>query len=154
MVRGKTPLSYKPISVGLIFLIVALLMSIVGLHKVPVGYSSSGFLEPGNYTLGTKSFENNYLDYNRTLVLTSTNASILVSDDGSSARLMNVTSRITLNPTDRPYIDVLSGNVSYTYKATAWKYPYSSIAIPAFVFMVVGTVLVFVGYIRLNSGRR
>ncbi|NJF26094.1 hypothetical protein [Thermococcus sp. Bubb.Bath] len=154
MVHRKTPLSYKPISVGLIFLVVALLMSIVGLHKVPVEYENSGTLGPGNYTLGNNSFENGYLGYNRTLVLTSSNASIIVGEAGSPTRSMNITSNVTLNPKDRPSLEVLSGNVSYTYRARAWKYPYSLLAIPAFIFMLVGTVLVFVGYIHLNSRRR
>jgi len=154
MALGKTPLSYKPISVGLILLVFALLMSIVGLHKIPVEYYHSGTLGPGNYTLGNDSFENGYLVYNRTLVLTSSNASIIVREADSPARPMNLTSNVTLNPNDRPFLKILSGNVSYTYKARAWRYPYSALAIPAFVLMLVGTVLVFVGYVRLNSKRR
>ena len=153
MASSQTPFSYWPIKVGLLLLVLALLTSIVGLHKVPVSYSESGTLGPGFHFLGNDSFEYRHFYGNRTLELSSENASIVVSWEGSKPYALNLTTNITISPGGRPTVNVISGNVSYTYEVTSWEYPYSSLAVPSLAAMVLGTMLVFIGYLKLKGGR-
>ncbi len=153
MKLSQTPFSYWPVKVGFLLLILALLMSAIGLHKAPVHYSESGTLGVGLHTLGNESFEYNHVYANRTLELSSNNASIIVSWEGSKAYQLNLASNITISPQGRPTVNVISGNVSYTYRVTAWDYPYSFLALPSLISMIMGTMLVFIGYLKLRQGR-
>jgi hypothetical protein len=147
---SQTPFSYWPIKLGFALLVLALLMSIVGLHKVPVTYSQSGILGQGSAVLGNESFENDHLYADRTLYLSSHNASMIVSW-GDEKYPLNLTTNVTLKPAGRPTVNVFSGNVSYRYEVAAWEYPYSSLALPALVAMLTGTILIFVGYLRFRE---
>ena len=153
MKLSQTPFSYWPIKVGLVLLLLALLGSIVGLHKAPVRYSESGTLGPGVHVLGNGSFEYKHFYANRTLELSSENASVVISWEGSKAYKLNLTTNITISPQGRPRVNVISGNVTYKYEVTSWEYPYSSLAVPSLIAMVLGTMLVFVGYLKLKGGR-
>ncbi len=152
MKLSQTPFSYWPIKLGVTLLFLALLTSIIGLHKVPVNYSDSGTLGPGIHVLGNGSFEYNYFYANRTLELSSKNASLIISWEGSKAYTLNLTTNITISPAGRPIIKVISGNVSYKYEVRSWKYPYSFLAVPSLLAMVLGTMLVFIGYLKLKGG--
>ncbi|ASJ01349.1 hypothetical protein [Thermococcus gorgonarius] len=153
MKSAKKILFYKPVIIGLVFLFVALIMSLIGLHSSVVEYTHSDSLGPGNYTLGDSSFENSYLGYNRTLILSSNNASVVVIENDVPTQDINVTSTVTLNLRGRPSIEVFYGELNYTYKAKAISYPYSNLAIPGFIFMIAGTSLIIAGYVSLNSRR-
>lgn len=148
---SQTPFSYWPVRLGFILIVLALLTSIVGLHKVPVGYTASGTLGKGVHTIGNDTFENDHLYADRTLKLASENASLTVTW-GTSSYPLNLTGNVTLKPNGQPTVEVISGNVSYEYSATSWRYPYASLAVPALILMIVGTVLLYVGYIRFKGG--
>ncbi|WP_297418590.1 hypothetical protein [Thermococcus sp.] len=145
------PFSFWPIKFGLTFLFLALFLSVIGLHKVPITYEQSGKLGPGYHLLGNDSFENNYLYANRTLQLSSSNASLEIYW-GSQEYPLNLTTSVTLKPAGRPAVRVISGEVSYRYKASSWRYPYAFLAIPALFSVMIGSVLVFVGYIKFKQG--
>ena len=148
---SSNPFSFWPIKLGLALLFLALFLSLVGLHKVPVTYEQSGELGPGYHLLGNDSFEYNHLYANRSLRLGSSNASIDVYW-GDQSYSLNLTTNVSLKPAGRPAVKVLSGNVSYTYRASSWEYPYDFLAIPALLSVMVGSVLVFVGYIKFRQG--
>jgi len=147
----SNPFSFWPIKFGLILLFLALFLSIIGLHKVPVTYDQSGELGPGYHLLGNGSFEENHLQANRTLWLSSNNASIEVYW-GDQSYPLNLTANVTLKPAGRPAIKVISGEVSYHYRASSWRYPYAFLAVPALLSVMVGSIFVFIGYIRFKQG--
>ncbi len=149
---GSRPFSYWPIKVGLLLIVSALLMSVIGLHKSPVRYSESGVLGPGFHLLGNGSFEDSHFYSNRTLELYSRNASVVISWEGSREYSLNITADIRIHPSGRPRVKVISGNVSYTYEVLSYEYPYSDLALPALVTTILGTILVFVGYLKLKGG--
>jgi len=151
MKPSKTPFSYRPIKVGLILLFLALFTSAAGLYKSPVHYSQSGTMGVGVHVLGNESFEYNHTDAVRTLELSSKNASVVLRWEGSPDYPFKLTTNITIRPQGRPIINVTSGNVTYTYNVTAWEYPYSSLALPSLVFAIMGTILVFTGYIKFKQ---
>ena len=148
---SQTPFSYWPVRLGFILIVLALLMSVVGLHKTSVGYTVSGTMGKGFYTIGNDTFEKEHLYADRTLRLSSRNASLTITW-GTSNYPLNLTGNVTLKPGGQPSVEVISGNVSYEYNATSWHYPYASLAVPALILMVTGTVLVYVGYIRFKGG--
>ncbi len=148
---SSNPFSFWPIKLGLALLFLALFLSIVGLHKVPVTYEQSGELGPGYHLLGNDSFENSYLYANRSLQIGSSNASLELYW-GNQSYPLNLTTNVTLKPAGRPAVKVLSGNVSYRYEAESWRYPYAFLAVPALLSVMIGSVLVFVGYIRFKQG--
>jgi len=137
---------------GLVFLLVAFMLSAIAVFHTQVHhYSSSGSLRPGQYTLGNNSFENSYSVSNRTLVLKSRNATVGVLS-GMNYTTYNISGRLVLHPSDRPVVDVLKGNVSYVYNATGVGYPSSNLAIPALIFAIVGTIFAWVGLMRVFRG--
>ena len=137
---------------GFILLILAMLFSAVAITYTQLHHSSSsGTLGEGQHVIGNGSFESFYSITNRTLVIESNNASVGVLY-GANYTQYNLTGRVTLHPTDRPTIDVYSGNVTYVYNVTGVGYPYSNLAFPALVFAVVGTVLAWVGFERVLRG--
>jgi hypothetical protein len=154
MPHSRPLFSYWPITVGFILIVLALLMSLVGLHKVPAVYHEAGNLGPGYYQLGNESFEMRHVNAYRNLSLSSTNASVQISWEGSPVYNLTLTTNVTLSPGYRPALKVISGNVSYSYTVKGVSYPYSFLALPSLLSMVVGSVMVFVGYIRLKEVQR
>ncbi len=138
----------RVLSLGLLMLILALVLSAVASFVVEDKvYSQSGELGPGEYTLGNESFESKYLYPNRTLVLTSNNATLLVSSGENHS--YNLTGQLVLYPNERPDVVVYNGSVSYTYRVKALDYPYSDLSIPALILAVVGgSVFLWVGYAK------
>ncbi|WP_297497545.1 hypothetical protein [Thermococcus sp.] len=88
---------------------------------------------------------------NRSLRLSSKNASIMVSW-GPNYTLYNLTGNLTLHPGERPTVNVFKGEVNYSYEVKGVEYPYSDLAIPAFVFAIVGTILAWIGLERTLRG--
>jgi hypothetical protein len=136
---------------GFSFLLIALVLSAVSVfYSNPLSYFQSGSLDNGQYTLGNSSFEEHIIT-NRTLILSSDNASVALTW-GTNSTTYNVTGQIILHPGSRPTINVFKGRVNYTYTARGVEYPYSDLAIPAFVFAIVGTILAWIGLERILRG--
>ncbi|WP_232460715.1 MULTISPECIES: hypothetical protein [Thermococcus] len=142
----RDAMSYPLLRVGLIMLILALLISIAGFYRVNKTYSASGTLGEGMHYLGDDKFENEYLYHNRTLVLYSSNANLSLLQGAEMTNYTLVDREITLHPEERPVIYVFNGSVNYTYNATAVDYPYAVYSLFAFVLMLVGVVMAFLGY--------
>ncbi|NJE08222.1 hypothetical protein E3E31_06755 [Thermococcus sp. M39] len=148
MTTFRKAINYPLIKGGLIFLALALLLSIVSMYSVEKSYSSEGTLSIGHHIIGDENFENNYFITNRTLILSSQNASVIVIQKGKINSYILKNQSVYLNPTSQPEISVESGNVSYSYKVYGIDYPYSLLSLLAFVFMIVGSALSVYGYIR------
>ncbi|MBP1911589.1 hypothetical protein [Thermococcus stetteri] len=137
----------RVLSLGLFMVVLALVLSAVASFVVEdKSYSQSGELGPGEYALGNESFESKYLYPNRTLVLTSDNATLLVSSGEN--RSYNLRGKIVLHPEGKPNVVVYNGSVSYTYSVKALNYPYSDLSIPALILALVGSVFLWVGYAK------
>ncbi len=145
----KMAFRYTPIRVGFVLLILALLMALAGMYGVNKSYHEKGVLKKGLNKMGDDSFETAYYQYNRTLVLTSSNGTVVVN---------NVTYYIdgTLNLSfiSRPNVELVSGNVSYEYTSMAVDYPFASLSFIAFLLFLTGFVLSTIGYIRMISDLR
>ncbi|ALM75789.1 MULTISPECIES: hypothetical protein [Thermococcus] len=152
MTTFRKAINYPLIKGGLIFLALALLLSLVSMYSVEKSYFSQGTLGVGHHIIGDKEFESNYFVINRTLIISSQNASVVVIQRGkiNSYTLNNQSVRLT--PTSQPEIRVESGNVSYSYRVYGVDYPYSLLSLLAFVFMIVGSALSVYGYIRFMEG--
>ncbi len=132
---------------GLVFLFIALVLSAVSVFCYrTVHYSSSGTLGTGQHVLGDEAFEG-YEVTNRTLVLSSENASFSLLWGNYTSH--NLSGRITLHPSGRPVINVYRGELNYTYEVTARRYPYVDLSIPALIFAITGTIFAWVGLERL-----
>jgi len=140
---------YPHIKVGFLLLVLALLIAVAGTYGVERDYHESGSLKPGLQVLGDGDFEHAYYTYNRTLVLKSENARVVVNNITYSFK-----GAINLSPTSRPWIEVVFGNVSYDYTSKAVDYPFAPFSIIAFLFFIVGLVLSIIGYVRLISDLR
>ncbi|ASJ06313.1 hypothetical protein A3L08_02680 [Thermococcus pacificus] len=142
----RDAMGYPVLRAGIILLVLALLISIAGLYRVDKSYSSSGTLGEGMHYLGDDKFENEYLYHNRTLTLSSTNATISLLQGSEMYNYTLVNDSVTLHPEMRPAIYVFNGEVNYTYDARAIDYPYAVYSIGAFVIMLAGIALSFIGY--------
>ncbi|MBO8174074.1 MAG: hypothetical protein H0Z18_02315 [Thermococcus sp.] len=152
MTTFRRALNYPLIKGGLVFLALALLLSLVSMYSVEKSYSSQGTLGVGHHVIGDKDFENNYFITNRTLVLSSQNASVIVIQKGRINSYILKNKSVRLNPISQPEISVESGNVSYLYRVYGVDYPYSLLSLLAFVFMIVGSALSVYGYIKFMEG--
>ncbi len=151
MVSFSTVFRSRVFLLGFSFILLALLMSAVAVfHFTPLEYSKTGTMGSGQYLLGNSTLEGATVT-NRTLTLSSKNASVEVVVNGHYTAY-NITGNLTLHPDGRPYVDVLSGCVTYTYRVSALDYPYSSLAIPAFVLAIVGTILAWLGLEKALRG--
>ncbi|AHF81061.1 hypothetical protein [Thermococcus paralvinellae] len=152
MTTFRKALNYPLIKGGLMFLALALLLSFVSMYSVEKSYSSEGTLGIGHHIIGDENFENKYFITNRTLILSSQNASVIVIQKGKINSYILRNQSVNLNPTSQPEISVKSGNVSYSYRVYGVDYPYSLLSLLAFVFMIVGGALSMYGYIRFMEG--
>jgi len=133
---------------GLAFLFIALVLSAVSVFCYrTVHYSTSGTIGIGRHVLGNETFEN-YEVVNRTLVLSSENASFSILW-GSNYTSYNLSGRITLHPPGRPIVDVFEGKLNYTYEVSARRYPCADLSIPALILAVAGTIFAWVGLERI-----
>ena len=148
MTTFRKALSYPLIKGGLLFLALALLMSLISMYTVEKSYYSEGTLGVGHHVIGNKDFENNYFITNRTLVISSQNASVVVIQKGKINSYILRNQSVSLNPTSQPEISVESGNVRYSYRVYGVDYPYLPLSLLAFVFMIVGSALSVYGYIK------
>ncbi|WP_297548477.1 hypothetical protein [Thermococcus sp.] len=140
--------------VGLLMLLLAMILSAVAVFQTGhPHYSSSGVLGPGNYTLGNYTFETKYFYLNRTLELSSRNATVKLSW-GNFTRVYNLSGNFTFSPNNQPKVMVINGTVTYTYRVKGVSYPYSDLAIPAAILAFAGTVFLWVGYVNAFRGRR
>ncbi len=154
----RDALSYPVLRAGILMLLIALLIAIAGLYRVDRHYSSSGTLGEGMHYLGDDRFENEYLYHNRTLTLSSNNATFSLLQGNEMWNYTLINESITLHPSMRPVIYVFHGEVNYSYDARAVDYPYAIYSMVAFVIMLVGIVLSFIGYTQflrdVREGRR
>jgi hypothetical protein len=154
----REALNYPILRAGLILLFLALLISAAGFYRVDESYSSSGTLGEGMHHLGTDKFENEYLYHNRTLTLSAHNATFSLLQGTEMYNYTLVNDSVTLHPEMRPVIYVFNGQVNYTYEVSAVYYPYAIYSLVAFVFMLVGIVLSFIGYAQflrdVKEGRK
>ena len=142
----RDAMSYPVLRAGMIMLVLALLISAAGFYHVTKSYSSSGTLGEGMHYLGDDKFENEYLYHNRTLTRSSNNATFSLLQGNEMYNYTLVNDSVTLHPSMRPVIYVFKGEVNYTYDAKAVDYPYAIYSVGAFVLMLVGIVLSFIGY--------
>jgi len=142
----RDALNYPLLKAGLIALFVALIISAAGLYRVNKSYSSSGTLGEGMHYLGEEGFERGYVYYNRTLFLYSPDANLSIIQGEKVTNYTLINRRITIHPVERPKVYVFNGSVSYIYNATAVDYPYAIYSLLAFVLMLVGIALSFIGY--------
>ncbi len=150
----KVFLSSRLVVAGFVMILLAMVLSAVAVFQIEhPSYSSSGTLGPGNHTLGNDTFESGYFYYNRSLALSSKNATVEVSWDNFTA-VHKIKGNATFVPTDRPEVRVINGTVTYTYRVKAINYPYSDLAIPAAILAFAGTVVLWVGYTHALRGRR
>ncbi|WP_156927396.1 hypothetical protein [Thermococcus nautili] len=150
----KVFLSSRLVVAGFIMILLAMILSAIAVFQTGhPSYYSSGTLGPGNHTLGNDTFENRYFYCNRSLSLSSKNATVEVSW-GNFTAVYNITGNATFIPTDRPEVRVINGTVTYTYRAKAISYPYSDLAIPAAILAFAGTVVLWVGYTHALRGKR
>ncbi|WP_240923407.1 hypothetical protein [Thermococcus sp. 18S1] len=154
----RDAMEYPLLKVGLIMLVLALVISAAGFYRVGKTYSASGTLGEGMHYLGDDKFETEYLYHNRTLILSSSDANLSLIQGVEMTNYTLVNREITLHPSERPVIYVFNGSVNYTYSATAVDYPYAIYSVVAFVLMLVGVVMAFMGYSQLlrdvKEGRR
>ena len=145
----KVVLSSKLVIAGFLMLIMAIVLSAIAVFQVEnPTYSSTGTLGPGQYILGNDTFENRYFYYNRSLSLSSTNATVEVSW-GNFTEVYSLSGNATFLPTDRPEVRIINGTVNYKYRVKAVNYPYSDLSVPAAVFAFVGTITLWVGYTHI-----
>ncbi|ASJ11517.1 hypothetical protein A3L14_00815 [Thermococcus thioreducens] len=142
----RDAMGYPLLRAGLIMLILALLISVAGFYRVNESYSTSGTLGEGMHYLGDDKFESEYLYHNRTLILSSSGANLSLIQGTKITNYTLANREITLHPEERPVIYVFNGSVNYTYGATAVDYPYAVYSLLAFVLMLVGIVISFIGY--------
>ncbi len=142
----RDAMGYPLLKAGLTMLILALLISVAGFYRVSKSYSASGTLGEGMHYLGDDKFETEYLYHNRTLILSSSDANLSLIQGTRMTNYTLVNREITLHPGERPVIYVFNGSVNYTYRATAVDYPYAVYSVFAFVLMLVGVVMAFMGY--------
>ena len=139
----RLALRYSTIKVGFLLLFATLLLSILSMHSVNHTYSEEGEVEPGNYTLGNEKFESEYFSYNRTLTLWG-NGEVRINDFNYS-----VFGGITVEPVDRPRLEVVSGSFRYAYSVVAKDYPFIYISLAAIVTFLIGLILSVLGYIQM-----
>jgi len=144
----RKAINYPLIKGGLIFLALALILSLISMYSVERSYYSQGTLSVGHHVIGDKDFESSYFITNRTLIIFSQNASVIVIQRGKINSYTLQNESIRLNPISQPEISVERGNVSYSYRAYGVDCPYSLLSLLAFVFMIVGSALSIYGYIR------
>jgi len=142
----REAIKYPLLKAGMLMLIGALLISAAGFYRVDRFYSSNGTLGEGMHYLGDEKFENEYFYHNRTLVLSSPDANITLIQGSQMTNYTLTGKKLVLHPSLRPVIYVFNGSVNYTYNATAVDYPYAVYSLLAFVLMLVGVVLAFLGY--------
>ncbi|NJE42974.1 hypothetical protein E3E35_00970 [Thermococcus sp. GR7] len=142
----REALEYPFLRAGLIMLLLALIISAMGLYGVDKSYSSNGTLGKGRHFLGDEDFEKSYVYYNRTLIISSSNATFSVIQGNATEKYTQLNGTVKIIPTTRPVIDVFNGTVNYTYTVSAKDYPYAIYSLIAFVLMLVGTVMAFIGY--------
>lgn len=148
MVTFKDALRYPLIKAGLLFLFLAIILAFISMYSIPKTGNWHGTLQKGQYSIGDSQFEEEYFISNRTLILYSQNASVIIVH-GNKIDVYNLNNNsVTLNPLSQPQINVESGNVSYVYDVEGVQYPYSSLAWIAFISMLVGSALSLIGYVR------
>ncbi|USH00198.1 hypothetical protein K1720_01600 [Thermococcus argininiproducens] len=148
MVTFMDAIKYRLIRVGLLFLLLAIILSLISMYEVPKSGSWSGDLQAGEHLLGDSQFEKKYFISNRTLMLYSQNASLIIIHGNKIDVYKLKNESVILNPLSQPQINIESGEVNYTYNVKGVDYPYAPLAWIAFVMMLVGSALSLVGYVR------
>ncbi|NJE05621.1 hypothetical protein E3E36_05580 [Thermococcus sp. M36] len=142
----REAMGYPVLRAGMIMLVLALIISAAGFYRVDKSYSASGTLGEGMHYLGDQKFENEYVYHNRTLVISAHNATFSLLQGSEMYNYTLMDDSLTLHPAQRPVIYVFKGEVEYNYTVTAQDYPYAVYSLVAFVLMLVGIVLSFIGY--------
>ncbi|BAD85988.1 hypothetical membrane protein, conserved [Thermococcus kodakarensis KOD1] len=146
MTTFKKGITYPPILAGLILLFLALIMSFAASYRTLEKSEWHGVLGPGNHTIE----EGNLYSYdvvNRTLVMWSDNASVLLSLGGEDLEYVLNNGNVSVDVQSAPQITVLDGDLEYEYVVYWFDYPYSYLTYPAFFLMIIGGVFAFRGYI-------
>lgn len=149
----KVFFSSRLVLAGFVMVVFAMILSAIAVFQMEShSYSSSGTLGPGEHVIGNSTFERRYFYYNRSLSLSSKNATIEVSW-GNFTATYNLTGNATFVPKDEPRVRVINGSVTYTYRVKAVNYPYANLAIPAAVLALAGTIVFWVGYTHALRGK-
>ena len=136
----------KTVLVGFLFLFIALFLSLVSVFvTTPSTHEVFGTLKPGFHSISNYSFET---VTNRTLILESKNASVDILWDDEEFPC-NVTGEVVLYPSAPPSINVHRGQVRYTYITTEIHYKYAYLAIPAFISLIIGVMLIWFGFVKV-----
>jgi len=144
----------KLMMAGFTMIVLAMVLSALAVfYSTTPTYSSEGNLSGGAHVIGNGSFEDRYPYYNRTLRLSSDNATVQVSWTGFN-KTYRVMGNLTFHPRDRPEVRVINGTVTYTYRVKAISYPLSDLAIPAAILAVAGTITFWVAYVNALRGKQ
>ena len=147
MVTFREALRQPLIKAGLLMLFIALILSMIAMVAYPGRYSDKGVLNPGSYVLNT-SFDERYYVENRTLIMHSSNASVILYHGGNLTSHTFSNDTVTFKLYSIPHITVEYGKVNYTYSMSGIRYPYSLLSLPAFILMIVGSAFAMMGYIK------
>lgn len=147
MVTFREALRQPFIKAGLLMLVAALLLSLAAMMSYPGSYRVKGVLNPGSYVLNT-TFDERYYVENRTLVMHSENASVIVYHGGNLTSHSFSNDTLILRLYSTPHITVKYGKVNYTYSMDGVRYPYSMLSVPAFILMIVGSAFAMMGYVK------
>ncbi len=143
MVTFREVLSRGPMKLGLMLLILSLVSAVVAMQSHERWFILNGNLSGGRRVL----LEPSGLVVNSTLTLKG-HGTVMVTVSEPHLYTLNDTRTLILHLTEPPTVAVLNGTVFYTMTGLEKVYPYSNLAIPAFITMIAGTVLVMISMSR------
>ncbi len=137
MVTFRETLSRRNVRIGLALLVLALVLALVAMRSYERGFSINGTITNGTLFLSPRG---SAVVVNSTLVL-SGNGTVMVTVKKAKIYTLNGTSSVVIHARNPPLLSTFNSSVSYRYTGTEAVYPYSNLSIPAFVFMIAGTVI-------------
>jgi len=151
MARFRDWITYPPIAVGLILLILALMMSFAASYNVSREKTWNYILGEGEHLLDGDGLEGVTV-LGRVLEVNAENATIVVITEDMNYTISN--NRTVLSLDSDPTLRVENGKVICSYTVRWLEYPYSYISFPAFILAIVGSYFAFRGYISFLESLR
>ncbi len=151
MVRFRDWITYPPIAVGLILLILALMMSFVATYTVSREKTWDYVLGKGEHVLAGEGLEGVTV-LSRVLEVNAENATLVVITEDMNYTISN--NRTVLSLDSDPTLRVENGKIICSYTVKWLEYPYSYISFPAFVLAIMGSYFAFRGYISFLGSLR
>jgi len=147
MVTFREALSRRPIKLGLILLFLSMILAIVALKSYEKTFTVNGTLTNGTKILSPP--DDSSVVVNSTLTLRGNGTVMVTVVRKSHLYTLNGTSSIVLHMTSPPSISTINSSITYEYSGSEVVYPYSNLTIPAFVFMLTGTMLAMMETVKL-----